>query len=323
MKRVVALDGVRGVAVGAVVLYHFGAGRPGWVEFRGGWAGVNLFFCLSGYLITCRLLDGQGVSDFYRRRFRRLVPAAVVMLSAWSVLALVAGHYSAGIVGFTWLSWATLSVNWVRASGANLPPLGHLWSLSVEEQFYLAWAPVVVWCRDRRLLLAGAVTGVVVSAVLSVLLPPVRVYYGTDTQAQSILVGVSLALCFRDRLEAGSLRWAGTLGLLLFALFVAVSGQNLVGSGAVVAATVISGLVVAGGCGGPACRILSSPGLRWLGRRSYAIYLFHFPLAQLATGRPAAVAVGCIALTLVLSELSWRVVESRFLARRPQLVGAA
>ncbi len=215
-----ALDGLRAVAVIAVLLFHGGVAGA-----RGGFLGVDVFFVLSGYLITMLLLREQqatgriALGAFWARRARRLLPALFFVLAAVAVYAAflvepqarlslrLDGLATLGYVG----NWRQLGAEGgYFAQGATPSPLRHTWSLSIEEQFYLVWPLVVVALlrgrrltrsRVRRVLVVAAVAALASAVLMSVLLggDVSRVYYGTDTRAQSVLVGCALAALLRLR----------------------------------------------------------------------------------------------------------------------------
>jgi peptidoglycan/LPS O-acetylase OafA/YrhL len=338
------LDGLRALAVGAVVAYHLDLG---WAQ--GGLLGVGVFFTLSGYLITDLLLGQHErtgalqLADFWLRRARRLLPALFVMLAvvvAWvtlldrSLLPAVRGAVGASMVYMTnW--WLIAQHSSYFAQFAPPSPLGHLWSLAVEEQFYLIW-PWLLWIGLRwkrggpvRLaaasLLLAAASAVTMALLYQPGYDPTRVYDGTDTRAFALLIGAALAFVWpsrrlRDQV-AGRARWAlegaGTAGLVVFAVLVWRTSEYspFLYRGGMVLLSIAAALMVAAAAS-PAStfgRILGWEPLRWLGVRSYGIYLWHFPIIVLTT--PAAggdtpsrrvlqlgAIIGCAAL-------SWRYIE--------------
>ncbi|HEY5110274.1 MAG TPA: acyltransferase, partial [Acidimicrobiales bacterium] len=214
--RVLGLDGLRAVAVLLVLGFHFGLGWLG-----GGFFGVDVFYVLSGYLITGLLLaeferrERIGLAAFWLRRARRLLPALLLVLVAVTLLVrfaepsgAVPGYRGSALSALFYVSnwWQIASSgNYFVATGAT-SPLTHTWSLAVEEQFYLVWPLVVLavlhvagsFRRGVRVLLAVAAVGVVASVVeMGVLFRPganpTRIYFGTDTHAQSVLIGAALA----------------------------------------------------------------------------------------------------------------------------------
>ena len=341
------LDGLRAIAVGAVVAYHVGLG---WAQ--GGLLGVGVFFTLSGYLITDLLLGQQEITDklqltdFWLRRARRLLPALFAMLAvvtAWvtlldrSQLPAIRGAVvaSAGYVSNWWLIAQHSSY---FAQFGPPSPLGHLWSLAVEEQFYLIW-PWLLWLglRLRRKhpgtdtrLAAATLLLAVASAVTMALLyrpgyDPTRVYEGTDTRAFALLIGSALAFVWPSRHLRGeiteSARWvldgAGIAGLVVFAVLVWRTSEYsaFLYRGGMVLLALGTALMVAS-IASPASRfgrILGRQPLRWLGVRSYGIYLWHFPIIVLTTpadGRDTLVrGVLQVAATIGVAALSWRYLE--------------
>jgi peptidoglycan/LPS O-acetylase OafA/YrhL/lysophospholipase L1-like esterase len=340
-----ALDGLRAVAVVAVIAYHLDFG---WAQ--GGYLGVDLFFVLSGYLITSLLLGewvvsgGIGFRSFWARRARRLLPAVILLLL---VLALYAGLRGPGLDRSALRpdALATLfySANWHQvfahqsyfAQFASASPLRHTWSLAIEEQFYLIWPLILlgllVAARGRRVVLLVA-TGLLAAgsaALMAVLyhpgIDPTRVYYGTDSRAFELAIGAALAVALASRgplhrrSGRGVLQGAGVvaMGLLVYG-FVGVGGPpGWLYQGGLFGACVLVGIVVASVVQprpGPLGAVLSLSPLRFLGIISYGLYLWHWPVLVLATeattgisGYPLkALQVG---LTLTLATASYYLVE--------------
>ncbi|HMK29165.1 MAG TPA: acyltransferase, partial [Terriglobales bacterium] len=207
MKQVPSLDGVRGVAILLVLLLHFSKlvnWYPQQKAFAVGWVGVNLFFVLSGFLITGILLDAKGgqryFSNFYARRTLRIFPlyfaflALVLLLAPWFVSSPM---LSALYREMPW--YLTYLFNWRAASGG--PPLGHLWSLSVEEQFYLAW-PLLVYIASRRTLRMICSILIVGSFVFRVVAVgsgfPRFAYFATPACMEELAYGALGALLVRE-----------------------------------------------------------------------------------------------------------------------------
>jgi peptidoglycan/LPS O-acetylase OafA/YrhL len=345
------LDGIRAVAVLAVISYHLDA--P-WM--RGGFLGVDLFMVLSGYLITSLLLlehrhSGRvSLGAFWARRVRRIVPAVIVVLLA---VAAYAALFATSVerVSLRWDSLASLTswANWrfiIDGSGYwaafNAPsPLTHFWSLSVEEQFYLVWplvvAGVLAAASGRRTLLAWvSATGIVASAVtMAVLydpLAPSRAYLGTDTRVQTLLVGAFGALLVRPgpgRFIAPP-RWGSAVALLSTCLvvlaFITIDDQAswmYRGGFTVFAGVGLVMVVAAGEAWGATRRMFRLPLLVWIGRRSFGLYLWHWPLIVVLT--PERLHMGGIRrvilvliLTVVAAELSFRWIEQPARTARPR-----
>jgi len=295
-----ALDGIRALAVAAVVLFHAGVGG-----LAGGFLGVDTFFVLSGFLITSLLLaDRSKITTFWVRRARRLLPALLATLLA----TVVAGRFLlAGDPDATALlrtdAFAALGylANWrmifrgtgYAAATATASPLQHTWSLGIEEQFYLLWPLLVAgltgWLavrRARAALLVFCLIGTVASQTLCVVLyrPDAigRDYYGTDTRAQALLIGAALAVLAGHRhprrLRVPAVAAAVlTLGLWHFADDQAAWLYH----GGLTVAALASAVVVAHVIAeprAPIARALSVPPLAGLGRISYGVYLWHWPL---------------------------------------------
>jgi peptidoglycan/LPS O-acetylase OafA/YrhL/lysophospholipase L1-like esterase len=341
------LDGLRALAVLAVIAYHE---QFGWAP--GGLLGVGVFFTLSGYLITDLLLGQWAASgrlwlgDFWLRRARRLLPALFVMLivvTAWVTLLdssqLASLRGAVGAAAAYWSNWYVIAAHSSYfARFAPPAPLDHLWSLAVEEQFYLLWPWLLLlgvavlhagWVKSPRWLALPTLALAGASAAAMTLLyhpgfDPTRVYEGTDTRASGLLIGAALAMAWPSRRTRAPARGAGLLidaagiaGLAVIAwmiwrvgeysLFAYRGGLDVlsVAAAAVVAAAACPGSVVAVALGWRP--------LRWLGVRSYGIYLWHFPVIVLTSpansteSLPRAAAQ--IAASIVLAALSWRFVE--------------
>jgi peptidoglycan/LPS O-acetylase OafA/YrhL len=342
------LDGLRALAVLAVVAYHE---QSGWAP--GGLLGVGVFFTLSGYLITDLLLGQWSadrrlhLGDFWRRRARRLLPALFVMLAvvtAWVTLAdraRLAGLRGSVAAAVSYVSnWYLISANGSYFARFAPPgPLDHLWSLAVEEQFYLLWPWLLLLglccVRYRRpgalrwltlpTLALSAASAVVMLVLYQPGLDPTRVYEGTDTRAFGLLIGAALAMVWpsrrRARLTARAralLESAGIAGLAVIAVLIWRVGQYspfayrgglvllTVATAAVVAAAAHPGSLVVGVA-------LGWRPLRWIGVRSYGIYLWHYPVIVLTTpansGENLLRAAAQIAASMALAALSWRFIE--------------
>ena len=360
------LDGLRAVAVLAVILFHLGFG---WAP--GGLLGVGIFFTLSGYLITDILLaqlSQRGRIDFLRfwgARARRLLPALFAMLAIVTAWVTIFGpaqpmQFREAVASSVFYvnNWEQILANVSYfARFAPEGPLNHLWSLSVEEQFYILWPFLLLagatLVRERRLpsgvrprLALLAVVFAFVSFVeMAVLyhptLDPSRIYYGTDTRAGGLLVGAALAMVWPSRRLSrriaprarDTLDGLGLLGLAVIALMIWQVGEfdRFLYQGGFVVLSLATVLVLMP-LSHPACRlgkVLGAAPLRWIGARSYGIYLWQTPIIVL-TGpgsRPPESLLGKalqVAAIFVLAALSWRFVEEpirhgaigRFFARR-------
>lgn len=300
------LDGLRGIAVLVVLASH--AHVPGFA-IDGGLAGVTLFFALSGYLITSLLaaeIAASGrirLAGFYARRALRLLPAL------FAVLIVVAIGYSIGV----WTSLAALPLtiasvvgymaNWAGIGGLQLGVLAHTWSLSVEEQFYLAWPLLLVaGIRFRRLAIALLVVAVLVTPWRFVLMGDgagyARVFAGTDTHVDALFVGCAIAL-LGTRLPS-AFGWLGLAATVVLGMTWASDAEL---PWFLPLATVGSALALAG-C--PAS--LRWAPLAYIGRISYGLYLWHYLFIW--SGLPWPVV---ILASLLVASLSYIVIERPFL----------
>jgi peptidoglycan/LPS O-acetylase OafA/YrhL len=299
-----ALDGVRALAVTAVLIFH---ARPDWLP--GGFLGVDAFFVLSGFLITGLLLAEADhtatirLAAFWGRRARRLLPALLLVL----VTVAVAARYLRPPQDWPALRLDALAAlgyaaNWrmifhggdyfARTAPASL--LQHTWSLSIEEQFYLLWPLLVAaalrWRHHRRTLLTICATGTAAAAILSALLyhpgaDPARVYYGTDTRAGALLTGCALAVALTGRTlrPTRRLTTAATIAALALAAALTLAhGQSpWLYRGGLTAAALAVAVAVAHLLAAPGsypALLLSLPPVVWIGRISYGLYLWHWPL---------------------------------------------
>ena len=342
------VDGLRALAVLAVFVYHFHNGG-GWLP--GGFLGVDVFFVISGYLITSLLLSEfrkEGRVDlvrFWLRRARRLLPAVFVLIG---VVMLLAPFFDLGqlsrlrtdalaSMGYV-TNWALILGHQSYFEAFARPSLfRHLWSLAVEEQFYLLWPLAFAFCITRfgqRRLLAGAIAGALASTVLMWILfdpaNPNRVFYGTDTRATPLLIGVALAFVWHPErlkpktglLAPAALNAVGAFGLVMVLItFLTVHDYDLsLYHGGFLLLSIWTALLVAA-LAHPAAqlgRLVGNPAMRWLGLRSYSFYLWHWPV--LALTRPGIdvslhgpiLFVLQLAATALLADLSYRYVEQPF-----------
>ncbi|MFY9587723.1 MAG: acyltransferase family protein [Actinomycetota bacterium] len=338
-----ALDGIRAVAIAGVLLYHSDI-----YWFPGGLLGVEVFFVLSGYLITSLLLGELQtlsrirIKDFLARRARRLLPALVVMLAIMAtVLVAWLPHEVARTRGDV-AAAATYTSNWylIHADHSYFidfqrpSPFGHLWSLAIEEQFYLLWPPILLflWRRVRRrrriagTLLVGAALSSGLLAWLFDAGDPSRIYYGTDTRASGLLIGAALAVLWRpfveDHLIAKTRRFvdAATVASSGFLIYAFLRFDDLspftYRPGLLLVA--IATAVLIASCVHPDARVARLYGtrpMRWLGKRSYGVYVWYFPVFALTRpGVDLDVSVGVafairLAIVLTLAALSYRFVE--------------
>lgn len=347
-----ALDGLRAVAVVSVLLYHFG------VEgMRGGFLGVDVFFVVSGYLITGQLvtrwvLGGQvSLRTFWTARARRLLPGLGALLVGTTATITVLDRGQLSLFRGDLAAAATYSSNWwyvfhersYFVDAGRPPVLQHLWSLAVEEQFYLVWplivGAVVLLCAcvetRLRMLLAAALA---IAAASSLMMgvgsalshapqagDPSRWYFGSDSHVMGLLLGAALALTHRgaglggtrDRVTAPARGGHTALGFAALALLVTMLSRTDELSGwlfrwGFLAVSLLTVTVVAvASRPGPLASVLERPVLRGIGRRSYAIYLWHWPVAcftrpgvDLPVSDGAAFALR-LGLTLLLAEATY------------------
>jgi peptidoglycan/LPS O-acetylase OafA/YrhL len=343
LPHVRALDGLRGLAVAAVLLFHGG-------HLIGGYLGVDVFFVLSGFLITSLLLAEStatgrlGLGGFWARRARRLLPALGGVLVGVALYCLVFADASelANIrggalvtIGYAanWRSVFARQDYWALFTVPS--PLDHTWSLAIEEQFYMVWPLVFVgllawWKRSTPV--AVLVTSIVLACVSSALMfsmynssNPSRVYYGTDTRAGGIVFGAALAawLAWRGHAASGRARVVVEVVAVIGAGVVALAWSRLSGEssglyrGGFLVCELATVAVLAAAVHprpGPVARTLSFRPLRLLGLISYGVYLWHWPvdvvLSQRRTGLSGWWMFGLqTAITLVIAALSFVLLE--------------
>ena len=341
--RAPGLDGVRALAVLSVIAFH-----EQFAAFPGGFLGVDVFFVLSGYLITDLLaaqwarhgrLDLRG---FWSRRARRLLPALAVVVVTMTAAVAVIEPGELGALRPALVAAVSYSSNWWQALQHQSyfarfgppPPLQHLWSLAIEEQFYLVWPLILIvtlrTCHSRRLRAGAASLGAALSAVAmaAIYVPggdPSRVYYGTDTHASALLIGAGLAFAWplrqlraapREKAQRADLAGLTGIALLAWAMGHFPGGDSaLYPAGLLIAAVGAGGLVVAAASSGVVSGMLSWAPLRWVGVRSYGIYLWHWPvialLAAVTRPRPPGIwiRVAETAMAIGLAAASWRWIE--------------
>ncbi len=340
-----ALDGLRAVAVCAVMAYHLGFGWAG-----GGYLGVDLFFVLSGFLITSLLIEERSATGmislrrFWSRRAHRLFPALLIMLGAVALYANLGGpgvnlQTLRGDIVATLLYFA----NWHFIASNNSyftqflapSPLEHTWSLAIEEQFYVAWPPLVLLFAKvggrnwRRIAIAGTAALALASALDMAILARdpnavTRVYFGTDTRVFELMVGAMLAFWTEGpyrlpRVTPQTLHRAGIVGACALLAGLALLGgpPHWMFEGGFLVIAILAGIVIASvtqANPGPLGALLSLRPIRWVGTISYGLYLWHWPVFVLVTansrGIPGwAVTVTRVTFTFVLATVSFYVVE--------------
>jgi peptidoglycan/LPS O-acetylase OafA/YrhL len=349
MGRWPALDGVRGLAILLVMLEHTHL-----APFHGGGLGVDLFFVLSGFLISGLLLaefqrSGRlDIRRFYYRRALRLLPAVLVLVAAMTGLALADHHSDMGKATLAMAPKTLLYVaNIGRTDVGNPSLLAHTWSLSIEEQFYLVWPLALLLLlrtRRSRMALTGVVLGfaalATVTRTVSYLAGPStsahfgRWYFRTDTKVDALLLGCTIAVLLASDLPRS--RWFArlpvrTIGLAsLLAMLAVVPWVDLTRATFMVqlsvfrlaSAGLILALVVGQRFASVLERALSMRWLRFTGVLSYSLYLWHFPvfmLVQQQLGRSLKSLLVELPVTLLLAYGSYRLVERPFLRARERL----
>jgi len=358
-----ALDGLRAFAILTIMLYH---GQVTWP--RGGYLSVDLFFVLSGYLITTLLVaewNARGtvnLGSFWSGRARRLLPALFLMLAGIAAYAALLAP-AARLARMRWDALATLAyvANWRFAfthlsyfeQFGDSSPLTHMWTLGIEEQYYLLWPLLLILGLrlvkgNLRALLAWTLVAAFASATLMAVLyqpntDPSRLYYGTDTRAQALLLGGALAFLLALRGPASLPRplveGVGILGLggylAMLVLIPDTAHWMYLGGFALAAIGCVVVIAVATQEGGSVQRLFATPPLPQIGRISYGLYLWHWPLYVAITPdrvhlHGAALLAVRAAATFVVANLSYHLAElpirrgvlRRRRLSRPATVGA-
>lgn len=347
--RFAGLDGLRAIAVALVLAYHL---FPQWL-FAGGFVGVDVFFVLSGFLITSLLLAERArtgrirLVGFWKRRARRLLPALALVVTVCASAAWLVGGDVLARMGTQILGAATFSYNWMALgtgsayfSAASPELFRNLWSLAVEEQFYVLW-PLVLplfllipsrWVRAGVAAVAAGGSAWWMAHLVTADGAVTRAYFGTDAHAFGLLLGVALAFVLPAvrsdppawmrhrawRLAGLPVGVAALTGIIAIAMRPAGTDAATF-PGALVAASIATLVAIVAGVwpGSWFGRVLDIPPLRWIGDRSYGLYLWHWPILVLVTaetggpqnGVPVSAGAAALVLTIVASEASYRVVE--------------
>uniref|UniRef100_Q025S8 Acyltransferase 3 n=1 Tax=Solibacter usitatus (strain Ellin6076) TaxID=234267 RepID=Q025S8_SOLUE len=353
-QRIAELDGIRGLAILLVLVFHFNAFMPDALGDLKGigflarccWCGVDLFFALSGFLITGILLDASAPGSalhFYKRRALRILPLYYFAIGVFFVLAYVKGRPVPLLAESSF--WFHLS-NWSTAySPMRYPQITHFWSLAIEEQFYLAW-PLVVWKAPRRIL-PWLFVAIVLACIALRNLPaaqslgsayPNSLYRLTPFRIDALVMGGIGALVYRNRDTWRITRYLGLCAVAAAAAFAAVvivtrnptpftQAMTRFGTAALSLsfASLVTWVACHSGAGGVQFRTLRTNFLRGFGKYSYCIYVIHIAIFTIALqriddliggNRVGAVASGiiCIGLIYGISWCSWHGFEKRILA---------
>ncbi len=344
-----ALDGIRAIAVIAVLLYHADL-----AAFQGGFLGVDVFFALSGFLINRLQVEEHqsrgsiSLADFYVRRARRLLPAmlavVVFVVALTAVLVQDAAHHARAdaVAALTYLSnwWFIVSEQSYFETWGRPPLLQHLWSLAIEEQFYVVW-PLVVGVALKLggyVLVWVALAGSLLSSAWMAWLAwqrdypesadASRAYFGTDTHSMGLLLGAALGAAGREVAAVDSpalRRWmprisAGALLLLAASFYFIGENSRALYLGGFLAVSIVTVVLVYSTTyhANPTSALLSMPVLRWIGDRSYGLYLWHWPIFAITrpgidipvTGITAVVLR--LAVTVLVAQASFVLLETPF-----------
>jgi peptidoglycan/LPS O-acetylase OafA/YrhL len=325
-NRIPALDGLRAAACLAVIAHHLDV-----PQLTGGWLGVDIFFVLSGYLITGLLLDDRKhfgrirLKSFYLHRFARLYPALLVAVAAHLALtAATSGRWLDAVIPAGLAATYSMDVGIAVFQTATVGALGHTWSLGVEEQFYLVWPILIIKLKKRTsLLLACALLSAVSLPLMAfdqgttVFLP--AGYYAPQARAWELLMGCAVAAlaprCPRRLRAAAAMSGAPILTATL--LIAAPLGRSnaIVLTALCLAASASTALVLLSTqVPSPVTMLLGSRLMVWLGQRSYGMYLFHIPIsaavALLLPGSRSLHTAAVLSASIVTAAISFRWIET-------------
>jgi peptidoglycan/LPS O-acetylase OafA/YrhL len=340
------LDGLRAFAILSVVFYHF---TFSWA--KGGFLGVNIFFVLSGYLVTSKILlsqDSFKIKTFWRNRFYRIFPSTFFMIIVTVLWILVFDHkLLPNILGDT-ISSVSYTANWwfifhkisYFDSFGSPSPFKHMWFLAVQEQFYILWPIILIIglkaTKKSHKLPRSVFIGALISAALMGILynpdaDPSRIYYGTDTRCFELLIGSFLAIVLVDtkllyrEMSSKQKNKLKIMSIISFAIFLASvvfidEYNSFLYRGGLFLFSLNTALLIACICHpkGILNSLLSWKPLRWIGTRSYEIYLWHYPIMVLSTpiheiGNPSYLRVFFqLIVTCIIAECSYRFIELPF-----------
>jgi len=352
-QQVTSLNSIRGIAVIATIFSHFHTVISTVPEFRRvtpwawvnqafsrGFFGVDLFFVLSGFLITSLLLKDGDISiksmlrGFYIRRVLRILPALYTLLSASLLIALWEGFPLSYQWNSTWSALLFIS-NWTFKSFflRTQDDLGHLWSLAVEEQFYLVWPLVFVILRRFRIHWLAAISGISVTVLAVAIyrnhlfhsqLNWLFIYPKTEARSDAILIGCLCAYVFRYMSISSkilrNLGYTAATVFVLIAYFYGAAEKSFLYQGGFTLIAILGGVIVLAAATLPSFggRLLTSGILQWWGQRSYGLYMWHFLVFRIfgrhVSHGPYLLRIGlALAISLAITEVSWRLIERPFI----------
>ena len=342
-RYITGLDGLRALAIISVVFYHFTFSLA-----KGGFLGVDIFFVLSGYLVTSKILlspETFKIQTFWKNRLRRILPSAYLMIIVTVLWVILFNHnLLTNFLGDA-ISSILYTTNWwfifhkisYFDSFGSPSPLKHLWFLAVQEQFYILWPLIlIIGLKITKKINKLSITifiGALLSATLMGILynptaDPSRIYYGTDTRAFELLIGCFLATVLANKKpitkkisikQKNRLKLISIISFSIFILSVIFIDEynSFLYRGGLFLFSLNTALLITCICHprGILNPILSWRPLRWIGTRSYGIYLWHYPIMVLSTpiyeiGNPSCLRVFFqLAITCIIAELSYRFIE--------------